>query len=58
VIVGGVVSTTLTEKLHEPVLPARSIAVHDTGVLPRLNLDPLAGVHEKLARLASTMTGL
>ena len=41
---GAMVSTTVTEKLAEPVLFAASVAVHSTGVVPIWNVEPLAGV--------------
>jgi hypothetical protein len=42
---GGVVSTTLTSKLPVVRLPAASVAVQDTGVVPTTKDEPLAGLH-------------
>ena len=41
-IAGGVVSTTVTTKVHDAVFPALSAAVHVTVVAPRLKAAPLA----------------
>src|SRR5437763_4427582 len=43
IIVGGVVSWTVTVKLHWLVLPAASVAVQVTGFVPSTNLEPLGG---------------
>nr|WP_238145304.1 hypothetical protein [Antricoccus suffuscus] len=40
---GGVESTTVTEKLSFAEFPAASLAVHDTVVVPRANVDPEVG---------------
>lgn len=42
--VGGVVSTTVTVKPADALLPASSVAVHETLVGPSGNVDPEAGV--------------
>jgi hypothetical protein len=41
---GGVVSTTVTLKEAEPVLPALSVAEQDTLVEPKAKVEPEAGV--------------
>jgi hypothetical protein len=41
---GAVVSTTVTVKLADPVLPAASVAAHVTVVAPREKLEPEAGL--------------
>ena len=43
---GGVVSTTPTSKVAAPVLPAASVAVQVTTVLPSEKMDPDVGEHE------------
>src|SRR2546428_13870533 len=43
---GGVVSTTLTSKVAAPVLPAKSVAVQVTAVVPSEKVDPDVGGHE------------
>src|SRR3989442_15093084 len=43
---GGVVSTTPTSKVAAPVLPAKSVAVQVTTVVPSEKMDPDVGVHE------------
>jgi len=42
--VGGVLSTTVTLKEAEPVLPALSVAEHATFVNPIANVEPEEGV--------------
>ena len=44
-IVGAVVSFTVTVKLAEPVLPAASLAVQLTVVVPIGNVEAEAGLH-------------
>ncbi len=44
VMVGGVVSVTLTEKAQVATLPARSDTLQLPTVSPRLNLLPVCGV--------------
>jgi len=46
---GGWVSFTVTVKLHDAVLPAPSIAVQVTVVLPREKVEPLAGTQAMVA---------
>jgi hypothetical protein len=41
---------TVTEKLHDPVLPDVSTAVHVTVVVPIGNDDPDGGTQPKLAK--------
>ena len=41
---GGSVSLTITVKLQLLVLPAASVAVQVTGVVPVLKLEPVGGV--------------
>ena len=41
---GGSVSLTVTVKLHVFVLPAASVAVQATGVVPVPKLEPPAGL--------------
>jgi hypothetical protein len=48
-ITGGVVSTTVKWNEAVEVLPLVSVAVHVTVVVPSGNIDPVAGMHEKLA---------
>jgi hypothetical protein len=48
-IVGGVVATTVTVKLHELELPELSVAAHTTVVVPTGNTLPLGGAQTKLA---------
>src|SRR2546426_143577 len=45
VIVGGVVSTTMTVKDSDAVFPWESVAVHTTVVVPSGNIELEAGVH-------------
>jgi hypothetical protein len=45
VIAGAVESSTVTVKLHVPVLPDVSVAVHVTVVVPTGKLEPDAGAH-------------
>ena len=45
VTVGGVPSTIVTVNVHVPVLPATSVAVHVTVVVPALKVEPDAGTH-------------
>ena len=49
VIAGAVVSLTLTVKVHDPVFPDVSVAVHVTVVVPTGKLDPEAGTQTTLA---------
>ena len=49
VIAGAVVSLTVTVNVHEPVLPAASVAVHVTVVVPSGKPEPTAGVHMTVA---------
>jgi hypothetical protein len=46
---GGCVSFTVTVKLHDAVLPAASVAVQLTGVVPKGNAEPLAGTQATVA---------
>jgi hypothetical protein len=46
VIVGAVVSRTVTLKLHVAELPTPSLAVQTTLEVPKGNVLPLAGLHE------------
>ena len=45
-MIGGCVSTTVTEKLQVLVLPEASVAVHTTGVVPKGKVEPDGGVQE------------
>src|SRR5437879_9271923 len=49
VMAGGVVSCTVTVKLHWLVLPPTSVAVQVTVFTPRLKSDPLGGVQAAVA---------
>ena len=49
VTVGLVVSLTVTVKVHEPVLPDESVAVHVTVVVPTGKPDPEAGTQTTVA---------
>jgi hypothetical protein len=55
VIVGLVVSCTVTWNEADVVLPAASLAVQVTVVVPIGNVEPLAGVHEKLVTPTSSV---
>ena len=44
-MVGALMSDTVTENEHVDVLPALSVTEHTTVVNPRINHDPLPGVH-------------
>jgi hypothetical protein len=44
VIVGAVVSCTVTVKLHEAIKPASSVAVQVTVVVPKPKVEPEGGV--------------
>ena len=48
-ITGFVLSTTVTVKLHEPMLLAESVAEQVTVVVPLLKDEPEAGLHETLS---------
>jgi len=53
-ICGGVVSRTDTVNAAVAMLPAASVAVHDTLVAPTANREPLAGAHDTSGELGAT----
>jgi hypothetical protein len=59
VIVGGVVSLTVTVKLQFAVLPAPSLAVQLTAVIPFGKVDPDGGLQEAVepGQLSPTVGG-
>jgi hypothetical protein len=48
--VGGVLSTTVTVKLPDALLPALSVAEQETVVVPSGNVEPDPGVQENVLR--------
>jgi hypothetical protein len=48
VIVGAVVSCTVTVKLHEAIKPASSVAVQVTVVVPKPKVEPEGGAQVTL----------
>jgi hypothetical protein len=58
VATGGWVSFTVTVKLHDAALPAASVAVQLTAVVPSGNAEPLAGTQAAVAPQLSVTVGV